>query len=52
MLLSADVHCIKTEYGTWKRRKRNIKLHFHHQNDIVQLIHNYFIAGKKKQSKR
>lgn len=43
MLLSADIHGIETKYGTRKRRKRDIKLHFQHQNDKVQLIANNYL---------
>jgi len=48
MLLSADIHGIETKYGTGKRRKRDIKLHFQHQNDEDQLIDNNYLNKKKK----
>lgn len=28
MSLATNIHCIKAEYGTWKSRKSDIKLHF------------------------
>ena len=48
MLLAADIHGIKADYGTWKSWKSDIKLHF--QIEKMKSINYSHITAEMYQS--